>query len=181
MRYKGKRTRPRLSVEQLTTIALAFSTFALGFALCNLFWAFARAAEPEPAPVMVVEDGRLPGDDVPATESAVWDEPLPAVVNLGEFTVTHYCACAVCCGVWADGITATGTVAAEGRTIAVDPEVIPYGTEVVLRYEDGTEAVYIAEDCGGAIQGNRIDIYMDSHQAALAEGVKTATVNIMED
>jgi len=42
---------------------------------------------------------------------------------LGTFTVTHYCPCEICCGK-TDGITYTGTQATEGRTVAVDPEVI---------------------------------------------------------
>ena len=89
--------------------------------------------------------------------------------SLGEFVITHYCACEKCTD--GDGITATGTKATEGRTIAVDPEVIPYGTMVVI---DGH--TYIAEDCGGAIKGRKIDIDMDSHRDALAAGVKIAKV-----
>ena len=52
------------------------------------------------------------------------------------FTVTAYCCCEKCCGKNinhpAYGITATGTKATEGRTIAVDPNVIPLGTTVYL-------------------------------------------------
>lgn len=107
--------------------------------------------------------------------------PEPEMVSLGEFKITHYCPCSLCCGKWADGITATGTTAEEGRTIAVDPEVIPYGSEVVIRYADGSEGNYIAEDCGGAIKGNRIDVYMDSHEAALIKGVKYAEVLIKKE
>lgn len=118
---------------------------------------------------------KLPMDEPAATESAVWTGPVPEIVTLEDVTVTHYCPCEKCCGEWADGTTATGTKATEGRTIAVDPAVIPYGSEVCLRFEDGTEAVYIAEDCGGAIKGNRVDVYMDSHDAALAAGIRTAT------
>lgn len=98
--------------------------------------------------------------------------------SIGTFKVTAYCPCEKCCGKWADGITATGTRATEGRTIAVDPKVIPYGTEVTIRYEDGTEHTYTAEDCGGAIKGNRIDVYMESHEAALVAGVKYGEVFI---
>lgn len=90
--------------------------------------------------------------------------------SLGEFVITHYCACEKCT-IDGDGITATGTKAAAGRTIAVDPEVIAYGTTVII---DGK--TYIAEDCGGAIKGNRIDIFMESHQEALEAGVKVAEV-----
>jgi 3D (Asp-Asp-Asp) domain-containing protein len=85
---------------------------------------------------------------------------------LGTFTVTHYCSCPKCCGEWSDGITATGTHAAEGRTIAVDPSVIPLGTEVEI---DGV-GTFIAEDVGGAIKGNKIDIFCESHETAIQRG-----------
>lgn len=94
--------------------------------------------------------------------------------SLGEFVITHYCACEKCTAD-GDGITATGTKAASGRTIAVDPEVIPYGTTVII---DGH--AYVAEDCGGAIKGNRIDIFMDSHEEALKAGVRTAEVYLQK-
>ena len=94
--------------------------------------------------------------------------------SLGEFVITHYCACGKCT-IDGDGITATGTKAAAGRTIAVDPEVIAYGTTVII---DGK--TYIAEDCGGAIKGNRIDIFMDSHEEALKAGVRTAEVYLQK-
>ena len=91
---------------------------------------------------------------------------------IGTFKITHYCACKSCCGKDpsdpAYGITATGTKATINRTIAVDPNVIPLGTHVVI---DGKE--YVAEDVGGAIDGNRIDIYFESHDAALEYGVQS--------
>ena len=89
---------------------------------------------------------------------------------LGIFTVTHYCPCEICCGK-TDGITFTGTQATEGRTIAVDPDVIPLGSTVVINGQE-----YIAEDIGGAIKGLRIDKYMDNHQEALNAGVVQAEV-----
>ena len=82
------------------------------------------------------------------------------------FKVTGYCACEQCCGK-TDGITATGTKATQGRTIAVDPSVIPYGTKIILNGN-----TYVAEDCGGAIKGNRIDMFFDNHQDALEWGVR---------
>ena len=53
-------------------------------------------------------------------------------------------------------LTSTGVIAKEGRTIAVDPSIIPYGTEVLI---DGN--VYIAEDCGSAVKGKVIDIFVE--------------------
>ena len=84
--------------------------------------------------------------------------------------LTAYCPCAVCCGK-DNGITATGTVAQEGVTIAVDPDVIPLGSWVEI---DGH--TYHAEDVGGAVNGNHIDIYFNSHDAAWDFGRRYANV-----
>lgn len=75
-----------------------------------------------------------------------------------------------------DGITATGTVPKYG-TIAVDPSVIPYGTKVYIKELD---KVFTAEDCGGGIKGNKIDIYMNSSSACSKWGVKTITLEILK-
>lgn len=99
--------------------------------------------------------------------------------SLGEFKITAYCPCETCCGVWAnnrpDGIvyTASGEKAEAGKTIAVDPDVIPYGTEVKIG-----DHTYIAQDTGGAIKGSKIDVYYDDHDAALKHGVKYAEVMV---
>lgn len=94
-------------------------------------------------------------------------------VSLGEFKLTAYCSCAKCCGKWAynrpNGIIygAIGEELKEGYSIAVDPSVIPYRTEVII---DGE--IYKAQDCGGAIKGNRIDVYFEDHNDALDFGVQ---------
>ncbi len=92
-----------------------------------------------------------------------------------NYIATAYCGCINCCGK-NDRITATGTRAVEGRTIAVDPSVIPYGTKILI---DGN--YYIAEDCGGAIKGNRVDIYFEEHQDALEFGVKNIQIQIVKE
>ena len=117
-------------------------------------------------------EGKLPGEDKPAEGCAVLDLGEP----MGEFKLTAYCPCSRCCGKWANGITSTGTTAAEGRTIAVDPRVIPYGSTVTIYFSDGTSHTYTAEDCGGAIKENRIDVFFDNHQTALQFGVQRAYV-----
>lgn len=94
--------------------------------------------------------------------------------NLGNFQITYYCSCEICCNK-ADGITATGTPVVEGQTIAVDPKVIPYGTKVIIGGH-----VFTAEDCGGAIKGNHIDIYVNSHAEATALGVTNADVFLVK-
>lgn len=154
---------------------------------------YVSAQEPEEAPdgpvVQYLPDGSLPGDDVPATEKCYMEpEEVEAAENemieaallsratrMDDVTVTHYCTCVECCGK-SDGITASGLMATPGVTVAVDPDVIPLGADVLVDYGDGEIHYYRADDVGGAIQGNRIDLCMESHEAALQAGIKTATV-----
>ena len=102
--------------------------------------------------------------------------------SLGEFKLTAYCSCEKCCGKWAlnrpkdeNGkdivYGSTGAILVAGTSIAVDPSVIPYGSQVEINGH-----TYIAHDTGGAIKGNRIDVYFDSHQDALNFGVQYAEV-----
>lgn len=71
---------------------------------------------------------------------------------LGQFTITYYWPGEDIYG----SLTSTGVIAQEGKTIAVDPSIIPYGSKVLI---DGKE--YLAQDCGGAIKGNKIDIFSE--------------------
>lgn len=97
---------------------------------------------------------------------------LKAYKSLGKFTLTAYCGCSKCCGK-SDGITASGKKAKSNHTVAVDKRKIPLGTEVVINGQK-----YVAEDTGGAIRGNRIDIFFDSHSEALDFGRQNAKVYI---
>ena len=92
------------------------------------------------------------------------------------YTVTAYCSCSKCCGEWSDWFTYTGDLAHEGTTIAVDPEVIPLGTIV---YIEGV-GERIAQDIGGAIDGNEIDLFFYSHEAALAFGIQYLEVTVID-
>ncbi len=89
------------------------------------------------------------------------------------FKVTAYCSCAKCCGK-VTGRTASGTHATAGHTVAASGQ-FAFGTKLNI---NGKE--YTVEDRGGAIQGNRIDIYMNSHAEALAWGVKYLPVQVVE-
>lgn len=96
--------------------------------------------------------------------------------HLGEFEITYYCPCTKCCGK-TDGITASGTLAIEGQTVAADWDLLPPGTRI---YIEGI-GFRTVEDKGGAINGNKLDVYMDSHAAALEAGRHKADVWIVED
>lgn len=108
----------------------------------------------------------------------------PVIQSLGEFTLTAYCTCVRCCEVWSEQHpskqgtgyiqkTASGTIPTAGKTIATDTNTIPFGTAVII---NGHE--YIAEDRGGAIKGNRIDIFFDSHEEALVFGRQKSEIFI---
>ena len=76
--------------------------------------------------------------------------------------------------------TATGTVARVGA-IAVDPDVIPYGTRMFIVSADGTitYGLATAEDCGGAIQGRRIDLFFDTYDQCIQFGVRDCDVYLL--
>ena len=63
-----------------------------------------------------------------------------------------------------------------GRTIAVDPSVIPLGSRVFIE----GYGVFIAEDTGGAIKGNKIDIAVSTHERANELGVQYANVYLLK-
>lgn len=166
---RDRRTREQRKADASARIAAVFLFLAVLLILFAVL-TVKTTGQPYKGEPPAIED-KLPGEDKPAEGSAVLDIGEP----LGEFNLTAYCPCMKCCGK-TDGITATGTTATEGRTVAVDPRVIPYGSTVTIYYEDGTVHTYTAEDCGGGIKGNRLDIYFDDHQAALQFGVQTAYI-----
>lgn len=138
------------------------------------------------AEVRVVELQKIAQEEIPE-EAEETEVEEPEYISLGEFKLTAYCSCEKCCGRWAKNrpvdeegnevvIGASGEVLVAGISIAVDKEVIPYGTTVLINGQE-----YIAHDCGGAIKQNRIDIYFDDHKAALEFGVQYAEVFLMKE
>lgn len=103
------------------------------------------------------------------TMAEPYEEPEePELVSLGTFTVYAYCPCETCCGQWSGGPTASGVLPEEGRTVAADWDVLPAGTEI---YIDGF-GWRTVEDTGGAIRGNTIDIFFESHEEAAEFGIQ---------
>ena len=119
---------------------------------------------------------------------ATIDEPIiapepeiivePKITSLGEYKLTAYCACEKCCGSWATDrptdengnpiiYTANQSIAKQGVTVAADTDILPFDSKILI---DGHE--YTVQDCGGAIKGNRIDVYFESHEEALQFGVQ---------
>ena len=85
---------------------------------------------------------------------------------LGRFSISHYCSCPICTNTPKGSRTATGHIPREGRTVAVDPSLIPLHSII---YVEGL-GTFVAEDVGGAVKGQHLDIYIDNHQRALNLG-----------
>ena len=174
---------------------LMYITYLL-FLLLLLAWLLSYMAitvEAEPVRYkaeIVKDDGRLPGDDTPATERCyLTEEEVEAAENemieqallarshkLEDVTITFYCCEARphICGT-GTGITASGRRVTPYVSCAVDTDIIPLGSTIMIEYNG--EMVYLrADDTGPAVNGNHIDIAVSGHQEALSLGVKTADV-----
>lgn len=73
-------------------------------------------------------------------------------------------------------LTKTETVPVEGRTVAVDDSIIPLGSKLIINGQGG----YIAEDTGGDIKGQRVDIFLDSRSACMSFGRQDVEVVVVE-
>lgn len=89
--------------------------------------------------------------------------------SLGMFTTTGYCNCEKCSG--GHSLTFSGTVPQAAHTISADITLYPIGTKLMI-----DDVIYTVEDMGSGVNGNRIDIYYDNHDAAEAHGMKTQEV-----
>lgn len=142
--------------------------------------------KPEPA----TQDGSLPGDDTPALvrcylteeeQEAAENELIEAALlarshKLENVTITFYC----CeerphiCGT-GTGITASGRRVTPYVSCAVDTDIIPLGSTIMIEYNG--EMVYLrADDTGPVVKGDHIDIAVKGHSEALSLGVQTADI-----
>ena len=139
----------------------------------------------------VLESAEAPGSIDETAESAALVElpetevakaPLPEsradmeeMVNLGEFEMTGYCGCDICCGTKAVKLTKMETVPKPEYTVAADPEVIPLGSSIVIN-----GVTYHVEDVGQAIKGKSIDIFFATHEEAIEFGRQKMTVYLKQ-
>ena len=119
----------------------------------------------------------------PAPESSP-EQPAPETQgeryrSIGYFRVTAYCHCQLCCGVWGSNDPnyqahgSSGMPLVDNYSVAVNPAQIPYGTRLLI---NGRE--YIAADSG--VGSNCIDIYRQTHEAALSMAMYYAEVFVIE-
>lgn len=110
-----------------------------------------------------------------------------AVHEIVRMKVTAYCACKKCCGKYANGFTASGHKIQKGNRFVAADKRYPFGTwmyipgyykALVYPYSYYCQIVQVL-DRGGAIKGNHIDVYFDTHQEALEWGVRYLDVTIL--
>lgn len=173
-----RRTRTRIRIIKIQWLIILSLIVALIIAVAT------RPSASVVQPELSAASTEAPATTLPIVEVSAPVETEPELIKLGEFKTTAYCTCVKCCGIWSqehpsrvgtDYVqrTKSGTIPTEGRTVAVDPDVIPFGTVLII---DGHE--YIAEDSGAAVKGNVVDIYFASHEAAVNYGVQTKTIYI---
>ncbi len=126
------------------------------------------AEDPEPEP-----EG--PDQDAPADSGeAEVEEPVPeepSMEYLGEWTISFYCSCPECCGVWAGGATASGAMPSAWWTAATGD--LPFGT---ILYVDGL-GTFEVQDRG--TEYGWLDVFVSDHGEALANGLQTRSVYIV--
>ena len=115
-----------------------------------------------------IEPFQTIADADPEEEEA---DQAPAMHLWGTCTLTFYCPGSCCCGQWAGGHTASGTVATANRTVACGD--LPFGTRLMI---EGQE--YVVEDRG--VSGMWVDIFVNSHDEALRRGMYQAEVWIID-
>lgn len=153
--------------------------YVVGILLCiTLFMIFNYYVLDEPDAFNTIIQP-MPGTDQIGNigDNVVIGEPIepiicetePNRVYLGEFKLTAYCPCSICRDKWGVRVAANPI---QGRTIAVDPAVIPLGSNI---YIEGY-GIYMAEDTGGMIKNKCIDLFFSSHTVALNFGVRYADV-----
>lgn len=153
--YVNGEEKERQVLSQTVTAAPVTEVIALGTA--------ARHAPEEPGDKPIIADGYI---TLPTGEVLTY-------THTAQIRATAYTHTDAGC----DFITATGTTVHRG-TVAVDPRYIPYGTRMFIVSNDG-EYVYgisVAEDCGGDIKGDRMDLYFPTFYECIQFGRRNCTI-----
>lgn len=117
-------------------------------------------------------NGAGDGEDVGELETI---NTAPATHLYGQCTITHYDDCSQCCGQWSGGNTASGVPPTVNHTVACNG--LPFGTRLMINGQE-----YVIEDRGDSQMGDFwIDIFVGSHDEALARGMYSADVYIIDE
>ena len=165
-----------VTVRKNNLIVCAIISLIVSIIICLTVVGIVNLFNSVVVPIFAGSDEKISVDSVEVYEEETKIIEKEEIVNIdkdvytmdlvGSFGLTSYCPCSICCDQYAASpIGKTGSIGVgvyEGITFAVDPNVIPYGSKLYI--ED--VGVGIATDCGGAIKGNRIDVYIPDHQRA---------------
>ena len=153
--YTNGQETHRVIRQQTVTVAPVTEVIAIGTG--------SPAEEPEPVTAPVISDGYI---TLPTGEVLTY-------THTAQIRATAYTHTDAGC----DFITATGTTVHIG-TVAVDPRYIPYGTRMFIVSNDGAYVygISVAEDCGGAIKGDRMDLYFPTYHECIQFGRRTCTI-----
>ena len=106
---------------------------------------------------------------------------MPAMPRIVWMEVTAYCPCTICCGPKAQGITASGKRINfnDGLFVAADKNVFDFHTKLKIPgYANGQSVPVL--DRGGAIKGNKLDVFFRSHADAMTWGRQKLAVTVVE-
>ena len=151
--------------------------------LPELAMAVESRPSPRPAPEMLITAAPVKVDPAAPPKASAPAAPKPAIARprVMMMEVTAYCACKKCCGPKAQGITASGKRVSynDGLFVAADKNVFDFYTRLKIPgYANGQPVPVL--DRGGAIKGNKLDVYFSSHQRALEWGRQTLAVTVVD-
>jgi len=134
-----------------------------------------------PSPLLLVSSVDVPASD--SQELLHDDGATPTTSSqprVLKMEVTAYCPCKKCCGKGARGITASGARIShnDGLFVAADTTLLPFRTKLLIPGYASGKAVPVL-DRGGAIKGNRLDVFFPTHEQALKWGRRTIDVTII--
>ena len=159
-----------VTIKDIARFTLIGALLALAVLLAYHFEATAKTPEittdkpTEAVTELTTEESPTVEETTEIELTTVKYEDIPKLTELGTFKLTGYCICQQCCGKTPDhpayGITKSGAKAEPGKTVGVDPNIIPLGTELYINGD-----YYIAQDTGD-FSGKIIDICVASHEEA---------------
>jgi 3D (Asp-Asp-Asp) domain-containing protein len=134
------------------------------------------------SPLLLVSSLEVPASEANETHELLHDDTvssatLPRVLKM---EVTAYCPCKKCCGKNAHGVTASGLHVTHnaGLFVAADTSMLPFHTKLFIPGYAGGKSVPVL-DRGGAIKGNRLDVFFPTHEQALKWGRRVVEVTVM--
>lgn len=179
----------RKALRAIAAVSLVGVSVLLSYYSALYINATENAGAPRLGDLAIMEQEEIPaGAVVPA-------DPRENATNLFKMTATAYDLSIESCGKDrshpAYGVTSSGTKAKVGRTIAVDPDVIPLGSRVRITFPEKysyLDGIYIAEDTGRLIKGNRVDVFFGEdkvgsrtiNKLAMDFGVQDVEVEVLK-